>query len=125
MAEQSQHRISRPAAADLSTKQYYFVKSSAGKAALPTADGNANVLGVLQNDPQSGDAATICDLGRTQVVSNGTVEVDKLVSAANGGKAKEAAAGEYIQGIAITGDGGVDGAIIEIHLQPRGAVPAA
>lgn len=119
MAEQSQHRISRPAAADLSTKQYYFVKSSNGKAALPSADGGM-VLGVLQNDPLADEGSTICDGGRTQVVSNGTVEIDKPVAAANGGKAKEAASGEYVQGIALTGDGGVDGAIIEIHYNPQG-----
>lgn len=119
MAEQSQHRISRPAAADLSAKIYYFVRSLNGQAALPAADGGL-VLGVLQNDPLAGDGATICDGGRTQVVSNGTVEVDKPVAAANGGKAKEAASGEYVYGIALTGDGGVDGAIIEIQFLPHG-----
>src|SRR5947209_6497608 len=117
--EQTQRRISRPAKVDLDAKQYYFVRSNTGLADLPAADGGL-VLGVLQNDPRAGEGATICDGGRTFVISDGSIEVDKPVAAANGGRAKEAASGEYVQGIALTGDGNVAGARIEIHYNPQG-----
>lgn len=120
--EQALQKISREAGVDLSAKQYFFAVSNAGKANLPGGDG-VRALGVIQNDPKLGRATSIAVGGVTRVVSNGTVEVDKPVAAANGGKAKEAASGEYIQGTALEGDGGVDGAIITILLQPQGRLP--
>jgi len=108
------------AAADYRTKQFFFVDvDDNGRALLPTADGQICV-GVLQNDPLQFEAATIVDLGIVKVVSNGTVEIGDDVACANGGKAKEAASGEYIQGKALEGDGGVDGAIIPVLLRPQG-----
>jgi hypothetical protein len=110
----------REAAADYRTKQYYFVEVDGnGRAALPTGDG-AVCDGVLQNDPVQYEAATIYSYGISKVVSNGTVEAGDNVSCANGGKAKETASGEYIQGTALEGDGGVDGTIISVLLRPQG-----
>lgn len=120
--EQAQQRISREAGADLSTKMYYFAASSSGKAALPGGDG-VRTLGVIQNDPRLGEGTSIAVSGITQVVSDGSIEVDKPVAAKSGGKAKEAASGEYIQGTALEGDGGVDGAVISVLLQPQGRLP--
>ena len=108
------------AAADLSTKQYYFmVLDGNGRAALPGADG-AICAGVLQTDPVQFEAATLVDRGLSKVVSNGTVEIGDNVACANGGKAKEAASGEHIQGIAQEGDGGTDGVVIAVLLRPQG-----
>lgn len=108
------------AAADLSTNQYYFIDIDGnGRAALPTADG-AICAGVLQNDPVQFEAATIVDRGIVKVVSNGTVEIGDQVSCANGGKAKEAASGEYVQGKALEGDAGENGAVISVLLRTQG-----
>jgi hypothetical protein len=108
------------AAADYSTKQFYFVGIDGnGRALLPTGDGQV-CAGVLQNDPEQFEAATIVDRGIVKVVSNGTVEAGDNVSCANGGKAKEAASGEYVQGIALDGDGAEDGTIISVLLRPQG-----
>ena len=61
-----QMTISLPAAADLSAKQYYFVAvDTDGKAALTGDDGNP--IGVLQNKPTAGQAATICVFGVTKL----------------------------------------------------------
>ena len=63
---ENQTCITLVAAADLSAKQYYFVAvDSAGKAALTGDDGNP--VGVLQNKPTAGQAATICIDGVTKV----------------------------------------------------------
>ena len=60
--ESSKTLITLEAAADLSAKQYYFVAvDSNGKAALTGDDGNP--IGVLQNKPAAGEAATICTAG--------------------------------------------------------------
>jgi hypothetical protein len=108
------------AAADYRTKQYYFMKvDTNGRSALPTADG-AICCGVLQNDPLQYEGATIVSTGISKIVSDGSVEVGKPVACANGGRAKEAASGEHVQGTALEGDGGVAGTVISILLQPQG-----
>lgn len=114
---------SREAAADYRTKQFYFVDIDGnGRAVLPTADG-ALCVAVLQNDPKQYEAATLVDRGISKVVSNGTVEAGDQVACANGGKAKEAASGEYILGKALEGDGAVDGAVITVLLKSQGRLP--
>lgn len=110
----------REAAADYRTKQFYFVAiDSNGRAVLPTADGQRCVA-VLQNDPKQFEGATLVDRGISKVVSNGTIEAGKPVAAANGGKGKEAASGEFVLGEALEGDGAVDGAIITVLLKSQG-----
>lgn len=111
------------AAADLRTKQFFFVVCDGnGRAALPSSDG-LNCDGVLQNDPVQFDGASIVSDGIVKVVSNGTIERGDNVSCANGGKAKETASGEYILGRALEGDGAVDGTIITVKLQNHGRLP--
>ena len=64
--EQSKTIITLEAAADLSAKQYYFVSvDTNGKAALTGDDGNP--IGVLQNKPAAGQAASICVYGVTKL----------------------------------------------------------
>ena len=63
---ENQACITLEAAADLSAKQYYFVAvDTDGKAALTGDDGNP--IGVLQNKPTAGQAATICVTGVSNV----------------------------------------------------------
>ena len=58
--------ISLVAASDLSGKQYYFVAvDTDGKAALTGDDGNP--IGVLQNKPEAGQAATVAIAGVTKL----------------------------------------------------------
>lgn len=55
------------AAADLSAKQFHFVKvTAANKVNIATAAGES-VLGVLQNKPKAGEAADVMALGITKV----------------------------------------------------------
>ena len=63
---QAQTVITLEAAADLSAKQYHFVAvDTNGKAALTGDDGNP--IGVLQNAPTAGQAASICVYGVTKL----------------------------------------------------------
>ncbi len=78
------------AAADLSTKQFYFVFQTAVafNVNVPTADGQF-AFGVLQNKPISGEAATVeCGLGAiTKMVLGGTVAPGDFVGSDASGRA--------------------------------------
>ena len=61
------------AGADLSAKQFYFVKlaSTAGEVVVCNATTD-HAIGVLQNDPADGEPAEIVGLGVTKVVCSST-----------------------------------------------------
>lgn len=78
------------AGADLSTKQYLFVKqSTAADRTVLLADSTIGeaVVGVLQNDPTSGQAAEVRTAGRTPVVYGGVVTRGDLLASDSAGKA--------------------------------------
>jgi hypothetical protein len=77
---------SLPAAADLSAKQFYAVKvNSSGQAALAAAGEFA--IGILQNKPTAGQAATIVTVGPvSKAVAGGSITAGALVAADANGK---------------------------------------
>ena len=83
------------AGADLSAKQYLFMRSSAA-GAVNTCGLDGKTVGVLQNKPTSGLAATVRELGRSKLVVDGN--------------AAAIAAGDYLgsdaagKGIKVTAD---------------------
>ncbi|NIQ91029.1 MAG: DUF2190 family protein [Nitrospinaceae bacterium] len=107
------------AAADLSAKQFTFVKiDSNGQAAANTAEG-AMVDGVLQNKPAAqGEAAAVAYAGVTKVVAGDTVAAGGKVISDTAGKAIPAATGKFIRGTALTG--GAADEVISILLAPTG-----
>lgn len=100
------------AAADLSTKQFYFVKKNTtdNQVALCSVDGEV-VLGVLQNKPAAaGRAATVVVHGVTKVVASETLTAGDKIGTDNAGKAKiveisatGADVGDYVYGTVIEG----------------------
>lgn len=79
--------ISVAAGSDLSAKQHYLVKRSAGSLALCSVAGEMP-LGVLQDDPAaSGRAGLVRVGGLTKVVLGGTVTQDQLLTVDTAGKA--------------------------------------
>lgn len=122
--------ITVAASVDLSTKQYRFVT-----AAGAVAGAGAQALGVLQNDPKSGQGAGVRVMGVSKLVLGGTVSVDtKISSDANGaGVAFTAAAvntsdagasadpvntGSHVMAIALRA--GVSGDTIDVALVHAG-----
>ena len=101
------------ASGDLSSYQYRFVKaaSTAGAVKLATS-ATANVLGVLQNDPTSGQAASVCALGETKVHAaaalttwGGTITVNGSGYAiASQGTAGTVILGRNLEVAAVSGD---------------------
>jgi hypothetical protein len=115
--------ITVAAAADLSAKQHFFVKADGN-----LAGAGAEALGVLQNDPTSGQAAAIRVMGVSKVVYGGTIAVGDQVSSDASGKAvkytaasvsagtPEPLAGTHCLGIAlIAGVSGDTGSIALTH----------
>jgi hypothetical protein len=115
----SQTSVTLEAGADLSTNQFHFVKLDADGQLSVATDGFAAV-GVLLNDPSAaGRAAEVCIGGLTRVEAGGNITAGDPVASNATGEAIEAGTDDVILGVAVTG--GVDGEVISIIFQPRGA----
>jgi len=99
-------RITLEAGADLSSKQYHFVKISSGKAVACAAATDVPI-GVLQNDPASGEEAAIVVVGGTKIVTSASIAAGIKIGTNNAGKADAKVAGtdttEYTVGQVILG----------------------
>src|SRR5574343_241831 len=88
--------MSFPAAEDLSSDQYRLVVlTSAGTVRRPDSETEV-ALGILQNAPASGEAASVRILGVSKLVANdaigiGTFVMQEYVSATDAGKGKTSA----------------------------------
>jgi len=116
--------ITLEAAADLSASQFHFVGvNSAGKAALAIlSTGTGDVLGILQNKPIAGQAASIMIDGVSKVVSQGsTLAAGDLVGNSTSAKANVVAAGDMIRGTILYGSSGSTGRVLTMVLQNIGS----
>lgn len=81
---------SREAAADLSTKRFYIVKTdSNGKIVLASAATDA-IRGVLVNAPKQGEVADVAIIngsGTFKVIAGGTISKDAYLTSDSNGKA--------------------------------------
>lgn len=134
--EQKVQTITLVAAADLSAKQYCHIKvDSNGKAAVAAAGEFA--IGILQNNPGAGQAATVAYSGVSKVLAGGTVAAGATVKSDSNGKAADAMeantntsdaggvtdplVGSHVSGIAL--ESAVAGDIFPVLLTLTGAVP--
>lgn len=108
-------KITLPAGADLSTKQYYFVKINTSGQAVLCAAATDKPIGVLQNTPTSGQAASVLVVGGTKIVSSASIDEGVLIGTASTGKADAKVPGtdttEYVVGTVISA-AGADGEIL-------------
>ena len=94
------------AAADLSSKQYHFVKlASATTVNVCTAITDLPI-GILQNNPESGETATITIFGISKVVADGTLAAGNIIGTSADSQADAIVAGTdttvYAMGQAVT-----------------------
>lgn len=111
--------ITRKADADLSASRYLFVVPTASNGCA-LAGANSRALGVLQNKPKSGEAATVLTEGQTKVVAGGAFAIGDYVKSDAAGKAVQVAAeaaGTIVEllGIALEAAGAA-GDTVEIQL---------
>jgi len=116
------------ASADLSAKQYYFVKLSGVGTVDVCSAVTDKPIGVLQNAPVSGDAAEVCGLGVTKVSSDSALTAGNLIGTSADGQAAPYVAGtdttKYICGQAIdttTAANGLATATVNCFSIARGA----
>ena len=93
------------ASADLSAKQYHFVKMSGNNTVTVCAAITDIPIGVLQNTPESGYPAEVCLFGISKVVADGTLAAGNVIGTSADGQADAIAAGTdttvYTMGIAL------------------------
>lgn len=110
--------LSLVAGADLSAKQFYVVKPNSSGLAVAANATDLNQIGVLQNNPANGQAATVRVEGVTKAKAGGNVTAgDRVTSDANGAIVA-ATTGKQVIGLALTG--GVANDVITVFLSPRG-----
>lgn len=107
------------AGADLTAKQFHFVDvNSSGAAIVPTGAG-ARTVGVLQNKPDSGEAATIVNSGIVMVVAGDDVTRGANVQTDVAGKVIDAGSGDVLVGVAL--EAGASGEVIAVLLGSNAA----
>lgn len=99
-------KVTLVAGADLSAKQYYFVKLDSSGNAILAAAATDRPIGVLQNAPTAGQEAEVLIVGGTKLVSSGVISEGAAIGTASTGKAVSLTVGTdttaYILGSAIT-----------------------
>lgn len=107
------------AGADLSSKQYTFVKMS-GADVVSAGDGE-DAIGVLWNDPTSGKAASVVRGGDPHVYAGAAITAGADIASDAAGKVVPAATGDYVLGQARAA-AAADGDLVQIHFNPVGTV---
>ena len=67
------------AAADLSSKQYHFVKLASATTVNVCTATTDRAIGILQNDPTSGQQAIVQIFGISKVVADGTIAFNNVI----------------------------------------------
>lgn len=102
-------RITLPAGADLSTKQYYLVKVNTSGQAVVCSGATDRPIGVLQNNPVSGGEASVLVVGGTKIVASASLDEGVLIGTNASGKADAKTPGtdttEYVIGTVILAAG--------------------
>lgn len=99
----NQIRESMVAGADLSSSQYLFVKMNTTDRTVVACENGEAAFGVLQNDPASGGAATVCVHGRTLIEVGETLTAGDSVGVDANGKAVTATSSDIVVGICVDG----------------------
>lgn len=115
------------ASADLSAKQFYFVKMSGEKTVTVCAGVTDKPIGVLQNNPVSGGAATVCAIGVTKVSGDADLGYGDSIGTSADGQAAAYTVSDttkYIVGQVVAGNGAAGGLITAFVACPSARVLA-
>jgi len=93
------------AAADLSSKQYHFVKLASATTVNVCSAITDLPIGILQNDPESGEVAEIAIFGISKAVADGTIAAARWIGTSADSQAAGITPGSdttvYVMGQAI------------------------
>jgi hypothetical protein len=108
-------KVSLVAGADLSAKQYTFVKINSSGEAVAAAAATDIPVGVLQNAPTSGQEAEVLVVGGTKIVAGAAIADGAQIGTSSAGKAVALVAGtdttKYVAGTLLT-ESAADGNIV-------------
>jgi len=108
-------KVTLVAGADLSAKQYTFVKINSSGEAIAAAAATDIPVGVLQNAPTSGQEAEVLVVGGTKIVAGAAISEGAQVGTSSAGKAVALVAGtdttKYVAGTLLT-ESAADGNIV-------------
>ncbi len=103
------------AAADLSAKQFFFIKVVAAGEANVTTAATDTILGILQNKPLAGEIAQVKVMGGSKLLCGATTAVgDRVISDGAGEGIPEATAGDTIGAIAL--EAGANGDVFSVFI---------
>lgn len=106
------------ASADLSAKKFYFVKVSGALTVTVCAAATDIPCGVLQNNPTSGQAASVMAIGQSKVSSDAALTAGALIGTSADGQADAKVAGtdttEYVVGQVLETSGAAGGLVSAI-----------
>jgi len=111
--------LSAKANADLSAKQYHFVRWAAADTVDQASHSAAqDFAGVLQNKPSaSGRGSTVMFAGETKITAGGSLTVNDLIAANGSGRAAAAGSGDMIVGRVLE-TASADGDVVRMLLMP-------
>lgn len=102
-------KISLTAGADLSAKQYFFVKLNGSGNAIVCAAATDVPVGVLQNNPTSGQTAEVVVIGMTKISADAALSIGDFIGTSGDGQADAKTNGtdttEYVVGRMLTATG--------------------
>jgi hypothetical protein len=110
-------KVTLVAGADLSAKQYQFVKLNSSGEAIAIAAITDVPVGVLQNAPTAGQEAEVLVAGGTKLVAGEVITLPAFLSVTSAGKADKVATTDttqYVVGQAITAAGAGDDVITAV-----------
>lgn len=120
-------KVTLVAGANLSAKQYNFVKLNASGQAVAVAANTDLPIGILQNAPESGQEAEVLISGGSKLVLGGTVAAAAVVGTSAAGAGVAIAHGtdttKFAIGQAITG--GASGEVVTVAISCSNAGRAA
>lgn len=121
-------KITLVAGADLSAAQYKFVKLDASGQAVLVAAATDKPIGILQNNPASGQEAEVTVSGGSKFVGSGSIAIGAQIGSDANGKGAALVAGtdttKYVVGtvlVATGGDGQIGTAVIDATAPHRAA----
>ena len=116
------------ASADLSAKQYYFVKISGANTVDVCSGATDKPIGILQNKPTSGQAAEVVVIGVSKVSADASLTAGNLIGTSADGQADPKTPGtdttEYVVGTVqqgVSNAGEIATVIINCAAPARGA----
>ena len=114
------------AAADLSAKQFHFVKLATATTVNVCTAITDVPIGVLQNTPTSGQAAEVCIFGITKVVADGNLAAGNIIGTSTDSQADAITRGSdttvTVMGQAI--EAGSAGQTVTMFLNPSNCLAA-